>query len=57
MIIEGYMSGCIKVPSWFSIEFSEPKAYGVGDETRNIDWKLWVKQINIMSKDLKKTNI
>ena len=44
MIVEGYMSGLHKSPyHGFSIEFSEHKAYGVGDETRNIDWKLWGK--------------
>ena len=44
MIVEGYMAGLHKSPyHGFSIEFSEHKAYGVGDETRNIDWKLWGK--------------
>jgi len=44
MIVEGYMSGLHKSPyHGFSIEFSEHRAYGVGDEVKNIDWKLWSK--------------
>ena len=44
MIVEGYMSGIHKSPyHGFSIEFSEHRAYGVGDEVKNIDWKLWSK--------------
>ena len=27
----------------FSVEFSEHRAYGAGDEIRHIDWKLWGK--------------
>ena len=39
---EGYMSGLHKSPyHGFSIEFSEHRAYGIGDEVKNIDWKLW----------------
>jgi uncharacterized protein (DUF58 family) len=44
MIVEGYMSGLHKSPyHGFSIEFSEHRAYGIGDEVKNIDWKLWSK--------------
>jgi len=44
MIVEGYMAGLHKSPyHGFSIEFSEHRAYGVGDEVKNIDWKLWSK--------------
>lgn len=44
MIVEGYMSGIHKSPyHGFSIEFSEHRAYGIGDEVKNIDWKLWSK--------------
>ena len=38
------MSGLHKSPyHGFSIEFSEHKAYGIGDEVKNVDWKLWGK--------------
>ena len=48
MIVEGYMSGIHKSPyHGFSIEFSEHRAYGVGDEVKNIDWKLWLSLIHI----------
>ena len=44
MIVEGYMAGLHKSPyHGFSIEFSEHRAYGVGDEVKKIDWKLWGK--------------
>jgi len=44
MIVEGYMAGLHKSPyHGFSIEFSEHRAYGIGDEVKNIDWKLWSK--------------
>ena len=44
MIVEGYMAGLHKSPyHGFSIEFSEHRAYGMGDEIKNIDWKLWSK--------------
>ena len=43
-IVEGYMSGIHKSPyHGFSVEFSEHRAYGVGDEVKNIDWKIWSK--------------
>ena len=39
MIVEGYMSGLHKSPyHGFSIEFSEHRAYGIGDEVKNIDF-------------------
>tara|TARA_Y100001970_G_scaffold284771_1_gene402851 strand:+ start:3795 stop:4682 length:888 start_codon:yes stop_codon:yes gene_type:complete len=44
MIVEGYMSGLHKSPyHGFSIEFSEHRAYGIGDAVKNIDWKIWSK--------------
>ena len=44
MIVEGYIAGLHKSPyHGFSIEFSEHKAYGIGDEVKNVDWKLWGK--------------
>jgi len=44
LIVEGFMSGLHKSPfHGFSIEFSEHRPYQIGDETKNIDWKLWSK--------------
>ena len=44
MIVEGYMTGLHRSPyHGFSIEFSEHRAYELGDEVKNIDWKLWGK--------------
>ena len=44
MIVEGYMAGLHRSPyHGFSIEFSEHRAYELGDEVKNIDWKLWGK--------------
>ena len=43
-IVEGYMSGMHKSPyHGFSVEFSEHRSYGIGDEVKNIDWKIWSK--------------
>ena len=43
-IVEGYMSGIHKSPyHGFSVEFSEHRSYGIGDEVKNIDWKIWGK--------------
>ena len=43
-IVEGFMVGLHKSPyHGFSVEFSEHRAYGAGDEIRHIDWKLWGK--------------
>ena len=43
-IVEGFMIGLHKSPyHGFSVEFSEHRPYGVGDEVRHIDWKLWSK--------------
>ena len=43
-VVEGFMVGLHKSPyHGFSVEFSEHRAYGVGDEIRYIDWKLWGK--------------
>ena len=43
-VVEGFIVGLHKSPyHGFSIEFSEHRAYGIGDEPRHIDWKLWGK--------------
>ena len=43
-VVEGFIVGLHKSPyHGFSVEFSEHRAYGIGDEIRHIDWKLWGK--------------
>ena len=43
-VVEGFITGLHKSPyHGFSVEFSEHRAYGAGDEIRHIDWKLWGK--------------
>ena len=43
-IVEGFMTGLHKSPfHGFSVEFSEHRSYTIGDEVKNIDWKLWSK--------------
>ncbi len=44
MIVEGFIVGLHKSPfHGFSVEFSEHRAYGYGDEIKHIDWKLFGK--------------
>ena len=44
LVVEGFIIGLHKSPyHGFSVEFSEHRAYGIGDEIRHIDWKLWGK--------------
>ena len=44
LVVEGFIIGLHKSPyHGFSVEFSEHKSYGYGDETKYIDWKLWAK--------------
>ena len=44
MVVEGFIVGLHKSPyHGFSVEFSEHRPYGIGDEVRHIDWKLWSK--------------
>ena len=44
LVVEGYMIGYHKSPyHGFSVEFSEHRSYGPGDEVRHIDWKLYGK--------------
>ena len=43
-VVEGFIVGLHKSPyHGFSVEFSDHRAYGLGDEVRHIDWKLWAK--------------
>ena len=43
-VVEGFIVGLHKSPyHGFSVEFSEHRVYGAGDEIRHIDWKLWGK--------------
>ena len=43
-MVEGFIVGLHKSPyHGFSVEFSEHRAYGAGDEIRHVDWKLWGK--------------
>ena len=44
MVVEGFIVGHHKSPyHGFSAEFSEHRAYGIGDEIKHIDWKLFGK--------------
>ena len=44
LAVEGYLIGQHKSPyHGFSVEFSEHKAYGIGDEIKHIDWKIFGK--------------
>ena len=44
LIVEGYIIGHHRSPyHGFSVEFAEHKAYGIGDEVRHIDWRLYGK--------------
>ena len=44
LVVEGYIIGLHKSPyHGFSVEFTEHRAYGPGDEIRHIDWKLYGK--------------
>ena len=39
-VVEGFIVGLHKSPyHGFSVEFSEHRAYGAGDEIRHIDWQ------------------
>jgi len=44
LVVEGYMIGLHRSPyHGFSVEFAEHRAYGPGDDTRHVDWKLFGK--------------
>tara|TARA_Y100000768_G_scaffold341832_1_gene286512 strand:+ start:485 stop:1375 length:891 start_codon:yes stop_codon:yes gene_type:complete len=43
-VVEGFIVGLHRSPyHGFSVEFSDHRPYGLGDEVRHIDWKLWGK--------------
>ena len=42
LVVEGFIIGLHRSPyHGFSVEFSEHRPYGFGDEIKYIDWKLW----------------
>lgn len=44
LIVEGYIIGKHRSPyHGFSVEFAEHKSYDIGDDVRNVDWKLFGK--------------
>lgn len=44
LVVEGYLIGMHRSPyHGFSVEFAEHRAYGFGDDTRHVDWKLYGK--------------
>ena len=44
MVVEGFIVGLHKSPyHGFSVEFSEHRSYGLGDEIKHVDWKLYGK--------------
>ena len=54
-VVEGFIVGLHKSPyHGFSVEFSDHKAYGPGDEIRHIDWKLWGKTDRFMLNAMKR---
>ena len=59
LVVEGFIIGLHKSPyHGFSVEFSEHKSYGYGDETKYIDWKLWAKTDKLFIKQFEEeTNL
>tara|TARA_A100001037_G_C15093325_1_gene610224 strand:- start:148 stop:1044 length:897 start_codon:yes stop_codon:yes gene_type:complete len=59
LVVEGFMIGLHKSPyHGFSVEFSEHRAYGYGDEIKYIDWKLWAKTDKLFIKQFEEeTNL
>ena len=59
LVVEGFIIGLHKSPyHGFSVEFSEHRPYGFGDEIRHIDWKLLAKtDKSFLSNNLKKKQI
>ena len=44
LVVEGYIIGQHRSPyHGFSVEFAEHRSYGIGDEIKHIDWKLYGK--------------
>lgn len=43
-VVEGFITGLHKSPfHGFSVEFAEHRLYNIGEETKNIDWKLYAR--------------
>ena len=59
LVVEGFILGLHKSPyHGFSVEFSEHRAYGFGDEIRHIDWKLFAKSDKLFIKQFEEeTNL
>ena len=50
-VVEGFITGLHKSPfHGFSVEFAEHRLYNVGDNVKNIDWKLFAKTDKMFSK-------
>ena len=50
-IVEGFITGLHKSPyHGFSVEFSEHRLYNPGENTKNIDWKLFARTDKLFSK-------
>ena len=59
LVVEGFIIGLHKSPyHGFSVEFSEHRPYGFGDEIRHIDWKLLAKTDKLFIKQFEEeTNL
>ncbi|MFP5080010.1 DUF58 domain-containing protein [Pedobacter sp. JCM 36344] len=50
-VVEGFITGLHKSPfHGFSVEFAEHRLYNVGDNVKNIDWKLFARTDKMFSK-------
>jgi uncharacterized protein (DUF58 family) len=50
-VVEGFITGLHKSPfHGFSVEFAEHRLYNIGDNVRNIDWKLYARTDKLFSK-------
>jgi uncharacterized protein (DUF58 family) len=50
-VVEGFITGLHKSPfHGFSVEFAEHRIYNVGDNVKNIDWKLFARTNKMFSK-------
>lgn len=50
-VVEGFITGLHKSPfHGFSVEFAEHRQYNLGDNIKNIDWKLYAKTDKLYSK-------
>lgn len=50
-VVEGFITGLHKSPfHGFSVEFAEHRSYNVGDNVKNIDWKLFARTDKLYSK-------